>query len=82
MAMNIDEEASTVATRDRPLSHPNQVMILVPDRLGIGISLGSLNNFTVTVDFCPGHPTDDDVRPPAKAIKASRSDRTGELCRI
>ena len=76
MAMNIDQEASTVATRDRLLCHADEVMVLVPDRFGGNNSLGSLNDFTVTVDLCPRHPTDDDVRPPAKAIEAGRSDRS------
>ena len=82
MAMNIDEEASTVATRDRLLCHTDEVMVLVPDRFGGSNSLGALNDFAVTIDLCSGYPTDDDVRPPAKAIEAGRSNRTGKLCRI
>jgi hypothetical protein len=76
MAMNINQETSTVATRDRLLCHADEVMVLVPDRFRGSNSLGSLNDFTIAVDLCPGHSTDDDVRPPAKAIEAGRSDRS------
>ena len=72
----------TVATRHCLLSHTDEVMILVPDCFGGSYSLGSLHYFTVAVNFCSGHATDDHVRPPAEAIEAGRSNRTGELCRI
>ena len=76
MAMNINQEASTVATRDRLLCHTDEVMVPIPDRFRGSNSLGALNDFAVTVDLCPRYPTDDDVRPPAKAIEAGRSDRS------
>ena len=76
MAMNIDQEAATVATRDRLLCHADEVMVLVPDRFRGSNSLGSLNDFTVTIDLCSGYPTDDHMGPPAKAIEAGRSDRS------
>ena len=77
MAVQVDVQAATVVVADLLPGLADVSMEFPPERLGVGVVLGALEDVPVAIHLGAVHPADDDVRVPTIAVEGSRADSSG-----